>query len=92
MYVMLCFSLPSWYKSAIFNELYFVSDGGSIWLDECKDSSAVEASGLPMMEEYGRFAYLEGKSVSNHRSHCYVLIVVCYDLLYIQSDPTDGHQ
>lgn len=29
-------SLPDWYKSAIFNELYFVSDGGTVWthLDE----------------------------------------------------------
>ncbi|XP_014203632.1 non-lysosomal glucosylceramidase [Copidosoma floridanum] len=24
--------LPDWYKSALFNELYFVSDGGSVWL------------------------------------------------------------
>lgn len=24
--------LPDWYKSAIFNELYFISDGGTIWL------------------------------------------------------------
>lgn len=29
-------TLPDWYKSAIFNELYFVSDGGAVWvqLDE----------------------------------------------------------
>lgn len=26
-------SLPDWYKSAIFNETYYVSDGGSVWLD-----------------------------------------------------------
>ncbi|KAM3177099.1 hypothetical protein ACTXT7_005201 [Hymenolepis weldensis] len=25
--------LPDWYKSALFNELYFVSDGGTVWLD-----------------------------------------------------------
>lgn len=24
--------LPNWYKTAIFNETYFVSDGGSLWL------------------------------------------------------------
>lgn len=24
--------LPDWYKSAIFNELYFISDGGTVWL------------------------------------------------------------
>lgn len=24
--------LPDWYKSAIFNELYFISDGGTLWV------------------------------------------------------------
>lgn len=24
--------LPEWYKSAIFNELYYIADGGSLWL------------------------------------------------------------
>lgn len=24
--------LPAWYKSAIFNELYFIADGGSLWV------------------------------------------------------------
>ena len=33
--------LPDWYKSAIFNELYFISDGGSLWLE------MPEASKLP---------------------------------------------
>lgn len=33
-FCLLCFSrtLPSWYKSAIFNELYYVADGGTQWL------------------------------------------------------------
>lgn len=26
-------TLPDWYKSALFNETYYVSDGGSVWLD-----------------------------------------------------------
>lgn len=25
-------NLPDWYKSALFNELYFVSDGGTVWI------------------------------------------------------------
>lgn len=29
--------LPSWFKSALFNETYFVSDGGSIWIDLDED-------------------------------------------------------
>ena len=26
-------SLPDWFKSAIFNELYYLADGGSVWLE-----------------------------------------------------------
>ncbi|KAF8569299.1 hypothetical protein P879_03462 [Paragonimus westermani] len=26
-------SLPDWYKSALFNELYYLTDGGTLWLD-----------------------------------------------------------
>lgn len=29
--------LPDWYKSALFNELYFVTDGGSVWLTTSDD-------------------------------------------------------
>ena len=65
-----CSSLPSWYKSALFNELYFVADGGTVWteLPEDADVSGGVCSGnegLPaqptVIKEYGRFAYLEGK-------------------------------
>jgi non-lysosomal glucosylceramidase len=49
-------SFPKWYKTVLFNELYFMSDGGTIWFDmkddpECKHE---------IVREYGRFAYLEG--------------------------------
>lgn len=52
--------LPDWFKSAIFNESYFLSDGGSLWLN-------YDASSLPksvtnetdIREDVGRFAYLE---------------------------------
>ena len=35
-------ALPDWYKSGLFNELYFVADGGSVWLrvDEHEDLPA----------------------------------------------------
>lgn len=51
--------LPDWYKSALFNETYFVSDGGTVWftIDES------EVKHMPKNDprlEYGRFAYLEG--------------------------------
>lgn len=47
-------SLPEWYKSAIFNELYFLADGGTVWLqfDGGDDDSDPR-------REFGRFAYLE---------------------------------
>lgn len=50
--------LPDWYKSAIFNELYFISDGGSVWLNV--DNSADEYKFDDPRLAYGRFAYLEG--------------------------------
>ncbi|XP_058446852.1 non-lysosomal glucosylceramidase [Malaya genurostris] len=48
--------LPDWYKSAIFNELYFIADGGSVWL-------TIDDPDMPYDDPrlaYGRFAYLEG--------------------------------
>ncbi|XP_031554727.1 non-lysosomal glucosylceramidase-like [Actinia tenebrosa] len=51
-------SLPSWYKSALFNELYFVADGGTLWLDVKQESST---KAIPeIIKKFGRFAYLEG--------------------------------
>lgn len=45
--------LPDWYKAALFNELYYITDGGTIWTDG-------EEGAPPSKEEPGRFAYLEG--------------------------------
>lgn len=65
-----CSTLPSWYKSALFNELYFVVDGGTVWTELPEDADVSggvrsEDGGLPaqpaVVKEYGRFAYLEGK-------------------------------
>ena len=52
-------NLPAWYKSALFNELYFVSDGGTVWLDPMEGNSQVSTH--PLVKEYSKFAYLEGK-------------------------------
>ncbi|XP_053672231.1 non-lysosomal glucosylceramidase isoform X1 [Anopheles nili] len=49
--------LPDWYKSAIFNELYFIADGGSVWL------TMDDRTDLPYDDPrlaYGRYSYLEG--------------------------------
>jgi non-lysosomal glucosylceramidase len=46
--------LPDWYKSALFNELYFITDGGTIWTD------GGEGEAPPPEDDVGHFAYLEG--------------------------------
>jgi hypothetical protein len=48
--------LPILYKTALFNELYFVSDGGTVWFDMRKDSDCNNK----FIKEHGRFGYLEG--------------------------------
>ncbi|XP_043279338.1 non-lysosomal glucosylceramidase [Venturia canescens] len=50
-------ALPDWYKSALFNELYYVADGGTVWLRPSENDH------FPVTDprhKYGRFAYLEG--------------------------------
>jgi len=46
-------SLPAWYRAALFNELYFLVDGGTFW-------EAGEVGGTdPDSDDPGRFALLE---------------------------------
>lgn len=60
-------AIPNWYKSLLFNELYYVSDGGTVWLDPVLDETGIGGAGdaemLPLIKEYGKFAYLEGNSL-----------------------------
>ena len=44
-------SLPDWYKTALFNELYYLVDGGTMW--------CFPAETTPTEGDMGRFAYLE---------------------------------
>ncbi|XP_036452075.1 non-lysosomal glucosylceramidase isoform X2 [Colossoma macropomum] len=71
-------SLPSWYKSALFNELYFVVDGGTVWVElpeDCDVSGGLrpQEGGLPaqppIIKEYGRFAYLEGQEYRMYNTY-----------------------
>uniref|UniRef100_A0A8C7XR32 Non-lysosomal glucosylceramidase n=1 Tax=Oryzias sinensis TaxID=183150 RepID=A0A8C7XR32_9TELE len=71
-------SLPSWYKSALFNELYFVADGGTVWTELAEDADVSggvrsEDGGLPaqpdVIKEYGRFAYLEGQEYRMYNTY-----------------------
>ncbi|XP_037980164.1 non-lysosomal glucosylceramidase-like [Motacilla alba alba] len=70
--------LPSWYKSALFNELYFLTDGGTIWMEVPPDCCAEDLQGpagaglshlLPVLREYGRFAYLEGQEYRMYNTY-----------------------
>lgn len=58
-------NLPAWYKSALFNELYYVSDGGTVWLDLAEEKDGIiqrkiNQSEVEVIQEYGKFGYLEG--------------------------------
>lgn len=48
--------LPDWYKMALFNELYVLADGGTIWTD------SAEGEAILQEDDLGHFAYLEGHS------------------------------
>eukprot|EP01118_Nematostelium_gracile_P005718 TRINITY_DN1816_c0_g1_i1.p1 TRINITY_DN1816_c0_g1~~TRINITY_DN1816_c0_g1_i1.p1 ORF type:complete len:922 (-),score=224.06 TRINITY_DN1816_c0_g1_i1:38-2803(-) len=56
--------LPNYYKGALFNELYYLVDGGTVWTVECP--TAIDRNcqrkhhNHETSEEIGHFAYLEG--------------------------------
>jgi non-lysosomal glucosylceramidase len=58
---------PEWYKAALFNELYFLVDGGTIWLDrevgrdpaDGVGREPVDGVGREPVDDLGRFALLE---------------------------------
>ncbi|VDK67596.1 unnamed protein product, partial [Cylicostephanus goldi] len=71
-------NLPEWYKSAIFNELYFMTDGGSLWFEYDKDWAKNETQlsdyTKNLMIQYGRFGYLESweyRMVNTYDVHFY---------------------
>lgn len=71
--------LPDWYKSALFNELYFVADGGAVWLrtdirnDDDKDGADKFTS--PNDPRYKKISYLHiftherGKKGTNNNNN-----------------------
>ncbi|KAE9548170.1 hypothetical protein FO519_008616 [Halicephalobus sp. NKZ332] len=71
-------NLPNWFKSALFNELYFLSDGGSVWFDYDQSWSQQEKHLSDYTEkllmEYGRFGYLESweyRMINTYDVHFY---------------------
>ncbi|RCN43295.1 hypothetical protein ANCCAN_10709 [Ancylostoma caninum] len=70
--------LPEWYKSALFNELYFITDGGSLWFeyddDWSKNETQLSNYTKELMRQYGRFGYLESweyRMVNTYDVHFY---------------------
>ncbi|XP_018319798.1 non-lysosomal glucosylceramidase [Agrilus planipennis] len=52
-------ALPDWYKGVLFNQTYFISDGGTVWLDIDEEKSKTMPASDPR-QKYGQFAILEG--------------------------------
>ncbi|HEY1014542.1 MAG TPA: non-lysosomal glucosylceramidase [Herpetosiphonaceae bacterium] len=48
---------PAWYKTALFNELYYLIDGGTIWVERLVDENSATLSAPP--SDVGLFSYLE---------------------------------
>uniref|UniRef100_A0A1B0AJL2 Non-lysosomal glucosylceramidase n=1 Tax=Glossina pallidipes TaxID=7398 RepID=A0A1B0AJL2_GLOPL len=72
--------LPEWYKSAIFNELYFISDGGSLWL-KCDSSLGEELDYNDPRLAYGRFGLLEGheyRMYNTYDVHFYASVALAH--------------
>lgn len=51
-------SLPDWYQTALFNETYYLVDGGTIWTAGRPEAEPAQDELLPEAE-IGHFAYLE---------------------------------
>ncbi|VDP25749.1 unnamed protein product [Soboliphyme baturini] len=55
--------LPDWYKSALFNELYFLTDGGSVWFEFDErwllNETLISKYTADVWRNIGRFGYLE---------------------------------
>ncbi|XP_063152023.1 non-lysosomal glucosylceramidase isoform X2 [Candoia aspera] len=68
-------NLPLWYKSALFNELYFLADGGTLWVELLPEDRATLRNSrglsqlLPVLQEFGRFAYLEGQEYRMYNTY-----------------------
>lgn len=61
--VLLDEKLPLWYRNALFNELYYLTDGGSVWFNFDPswriDEPHLNEFTCKLMQQHGRFAYLE---------------------------------
>lgn len=62
--------LPKWYKSMLFNETYYISDGGTIWTNgQPEENENKDSIILPEDKEYGHFSYLEGHEYTMYNTY-----------------------
>uniref|UniRef100_A0A7I4YQ13 Non-lysosomal glucosylceramidase n=2 Tax=Haemonchus contortus TaxID=6289 RepID=A0A7I4YQ13_HAECO len=56
-------SLPEWYRSALFNESYYISDGSTMWFEydpSWKETeSEIDTHTEAQLRKFGRFGYME---------------------------------
>jgi non-lysosomal glucosylceramidase len=55
-------TLPHWYKTALINELYYIVDGGTMWVYRAEEED-------PWRDDIGRFAYLEGQEYRMYNTY-----------------------
>ncbi|CAJ0574470.1 unnamed protein product, partial [Mesorhabditis spiculigera] len=76
-------TLPAWYKSALFNELYYMTDGGTLWFEYddqwARQEPHLSAYTRQLMGEYGRFGYLESweyRMITTYDVHFYASFAI----------------
>ena len=65
---------PDWYKSAVFNELYYLVDGGSVWLEVGEEE---QTAATDPRKTTGRWGYLESyeyRMYNTYDVHCWALV------------------
>lgn len=78
--------LPDWYKSALFNETYFISDGGTLWFTIDNEEASQLDKNDPRLR-YGRFAYLEGheyRMYNTYDVHFYASFALAMNWPFLQ--------
>ncbi|KAK6056099.1 hypothetical protein COOONC_06395 [Cooperia oncophora] len=71
-------SLPEWYRSALFNESYYIVNGATMWFEYDSSWRELETELNPLteaqMQKFGRFGYLESweyRMVNTYDVHFY---------------------
>uniref|UniRef100_A0A0N5CB34 Non-lysosomal glucosylceramidase n=1 Tax=Strongyloides papillosus TaxID=174720 RepID=A0A0N5CB34_STREA len=82
---------PDWFKSALINELYYLTDGGSIWIeyddDWKKNEPSISEYTENVLKEYGRFGYIESwdyKMVNTYDVHFYASFAIATHFPYLE--------